>query len=192
MIIMNDSKICSKCKIEKSITEFRKRTGRKSGYASWCKECSDKSIKLWRENNKEKVREYNKTQYKTMSSKEKIKLYLKRDEWGTKNRKRKWCLHTLSNHKRSGYNVIITTNELYNHIKDKEVCDICNKKLNWNNTKLSHDSPTLDRKNNENDIILNNIMILCHRCNTSKGDRTIIEMKEWCKMVLKRFGDKDF
>ena len=32
-------KTCSQCKVEKSVSEFRKRKSRKDGYCSWCKPC---------------------------------------------------------------------------------------------------------------------------------------------------------
>src|SRR5688572_1727942 len=40
---MEISKVCSQCKIEKSLTEFHKDKSRKSGYHSICKTC--KTIK---------------------------------------------------------------------------------------------------------------------------------------------------
>jgi len=47
------SKICSRCKIEKSFSEFHKRKSRKSGLCSFCKECSKLRIKNYIKNNRE-------------------------------------------------------------------------------------------------------------------------------------------
>ncbi|RLC89071.1 MAG: hypothetical protein DRJ03_00510 [Chloroflexi bacterium] len=32
-------KTCSQCRVEKPVSEFRKRKSRKDGYCSWCKLC---------------------------------------------------------------------------------------------------------------------------------------------------------
>lgn len=73
------TKVCSKCWIEKELTEFTKNKGRKDWVRSICKECwkeakriSDKKYyeknkekslatsRKWKENNKEKLKEYKK------------------------------------------------------------------------------------------------------------------------------------
>jgi hypothetical protein len=48
-------KICGKCKIEKPISEFYKRNGRKDGTTGNCKVCSNERCKAYREANKEKI-----------------------------------------------------------------------------------------------------------------------------------------
>jgi hypothetical protein len=70
-----DTKICSKCKIEKTLSEFHKKSTAISGRASHCKECRNvvsrlkyqnntevmkQSAKEYRLNHKEKIREHNK------------------------------------------------------------------------------------------------------------------------------------
>ena len=51
-------KKCTKCGVVKSYELFDKHIGKKDGYASNCKECR----KLYRTNNSEKIREYNKSE----------------------------------------------------------------------------------------------------------------------------------
>ena len=46
-----ESKICTGCKIEKSLNEFYKKSGRKNAKESKCKICRNISIKSYRENN---------------------------------------------------------------------------------------------------------------------------------------------
>ncbi len=50
------NKICSKCKIEKSITEFYKRNNTKNGCQPKCKSCE----RIYTENHKEDIRQYKK------------------------------------------------------------------------------------------------------------------------------------
>lgn len=47
------TKVCSRCKEEKALTEFRVKKGR-------CKLCEKITLKIYRENNRDKVREKNK------------------------------------------------------------------------------------------------------------------------------------
>ena len=54
------TKICSKCKIEKSVFEFNKNSGHTDGYESQCDKCSVLRVKKWRKKNPEKVKEQNK------------------------------------------------------------------------------------------------------------------------------------
>lgn len=49
---MQENKICSRCKENKSVELFYKRSGAK-GYHSLCKDCEKQSTKEWYENNKE-------------------------------------------------------------------------------------------------------------------------------------------
>ena len=50
------TKICSKCKEKKELSEFYKDKYHKDGLHSNCKVCSEKMSKKWRENNPEKVK----------------------------------------------------------------------------------------------------------------------------------------
>ena len=70
-----ETKICSKCKLEKNLSEFRKGRG-KSNRKNYCKPCDDTYNKAlyeknkefrklqvteWNEENPEKVKQYSKT-----------------------------------------------------------------------------------------------------------------------------------
>lgn len=48
-------KTCSRCQTEKPLESFHKRSARKSGYASHCKDCDSLRTKVWREDNPEKA-----------------------------------------------------------------------------------------------------------------------------------------
>lgn len=113
--------------------------------------------------------------------KEKAMIRYKKDP------KRTWCITTLSNHKTSGYKIKITLDELYDYVQDKDYCLICGKELDWSYGDKGrchkHNSPTLDRMNNESYITLDNIQILCRDCNVSKSDKTIEELLLWCEKV---------
>lgn len=52
-----ETKICSKCGIEKPVNEFYKDRRSKDGLRSHCKECHNLSSRKWRSENPEKQRE---------------------------------------------------------------------------------------------------------------------------------------
>jgi hypothetical protein len=57
-------KKCTKCSVEKLLNDFPKcSSGTKDGLASWCRICHNEKNKLWREKNKEYVKEVNNKNY---------------------------------------------------------------------------------------------------------------------------------
>ena len=102
---------------------------------------------------------------------------------------KRWAQLTISNHRTSGYIVNINRSELELIAEDTNVCQLCGQKLNWNNTKTSKNSPSLDRIDNENYLDINNIQIICHRCNVTKGSRTMNEFILYCKRIAKLYGE---
>ena len=54
------TKVCKKCKTEKSLLEFYKRSGTSDGLTSWCKECRKEYQKEYQKNNSEHQKEYKK------------------------------------------------------------------------------------------------------------------------------------
>lgn len=53
------SKICTKCKLIKSVSEYCVNNQLKSGLNSSCKECQSNAFKKYRNSNKKKLKEYN-------------------------------------------------------------------------------------------------------------------------------------
>lgn len=150
------TKICSKCKIEKDITEFWKCKSNKDGLNYYCKKCHRKSAK----------------------------------EWRIKNSIKYWCYGTINGHKRRGYKILFTIKELFLIVKKITHCPICDTKLQFGGRE-NQKSATLDRINNEKILTLNNIQIICHKCNATKQDRTMPELVEWCNQFIKKY-DKEF
>lgn len=100
------TKICSKCKIEKSIIEFHKSS-------SWCKLCKHKDRQLKREANQGKHKEKERLYYET----NKDRILLNQKKYNDKNRE-------LINSKRKIYyrnnkDIIILKNNLYKRNRQK-------------------------------------------------------------------------
>lgn len=69
------TKICSKCKISKNTTEFRKKSKASCGYSSSCKVCDNKRDSIYREYNRKSIQE--KQVLKRLSNPELVKIYNK-------------------------------------------------------------------------------------------------------------------
>ena len=127
--MIKETKICSKCGIEKPINEYRK-----SGkyFRGECKACEKESRKKWRENNKEHIREYAK-QYKEINGEkikqtnkiwrekniDKIKEYEKNNRLKRNEQARKWAKNNrekINAYKRKNY---IKNKEKFKNISSK-------------------------------------------------------------------------
>ncbi len=66
----------------------------------------------------------------------------------------------------------ISTSELIKMAQGAVHCNYCGIELNWSagKGKTRSNSPTLDRKENGTKIDRDSIQILCHRCNSIKGN----------------------
>jgi len=62
-----------------------------------------------------------------------------------------------------------------------ELCPICNCKLKYaGGETVAWHSASLDRRFNDHSKSIDNFWIVCRRCNTTKRDRSMEEMDEWC------------
>lgn len=77
-------KECSKCKSVKQVTEFPKQKTTKDKLSFYCKDCERERLKLWYEENKDKVKEQQKEYY----SKNKDKIYKKSSLWYQENKEK--------------------------------------------------------------------------------------------------------
>jgi hypothetical protein len=177
-------KKCPKCDKIKKVNEFRKNKSARNGLSSQCKACDNQSSAKYRtsDKGKRKISKYRKS--------EKGKEAAKR---GSKKQMavrphRVWATQTLSNHRKRGNEIQITPSKLEMLAKQSTHCQFCGCELAWgygNGYVLN--SPSLDRINNDNTISVDNVQILCIKCNTSKQDRTMDELVSWCKMVVTKF-----
>jgi len=51
------SKICSKCNVIKFVNDFNKRSASNDGYQSKCKVCNVEVIRIWENNNRDRLNE---------------------------------------------------------------------------------------------------------------------------------------
>jgi len=165
---MTSLRVCKGCKRELPISEFYTPA---SGTRYNCKRCESVYSKTYRQMHPGFRRECEK-------------------EYARKNPRRRWAIACLSGHRRRGYVTEITSKELYKMALKTEKCLICETQLDWrlgNKGRMNRNSPTLDRVDNEDVIRIDNIAILCYRCNATKRDRTLREFLDYCNAVIVRF-----
>jgi len=96
-----------------------------------------------------------------------------------------WANGTMGSHKRRGFIVTITRDQLVDIAKKTTHCSICGCKLKWEKHKgMTCDSPTLDRIHNEQELNTDNIWIVCNQCNAMKGETTMKDLINKCKRIL--------
>jgi len=166
-------KICPKCGIEKPISEFYLRNKNSKCVASWCKSCMNKDNRIYYNKNKNSI-----------LMKRKIKI---NDSYHFY-----WAKSTLNKHAKRGYKISLSIKELEKIAKMSLSCPICGAVFDWSygnkNCRLQPNSPTLDRTNNENFLSIDNIMIICYKCNITKQDKTLFEFLQYCKIAIKNIG----
>jgi len=161
---------CYICKKTFSIEDFYKNKSRKDGYDFVCKVCKKKQMKEYHSSGKYKIA------YK---------------KWLKKNPHYSWSKATLKSHKKKDYIINIKPKELSEIAKIVKRCQICNCKLQWNqgnsDGKVKYNSPTLDRINNHRLIDKKEIQIICHKCNTTKSNRSMNDFVKYCKLIVNKF-----
>lgn len=122
-----ETKVCKKCGRELSISEFYVHKEMNDGHLSFCKECVRARVHKHREDNIEKIREYDrnrpnkkerskKFQNSIKSNKEKYKRYsIQKNEWAKKNR-----------YKRNAHNKVKRAIKNGNIVKPCK-CEVCGK-----------------------------------------------------------------
>ena len=85
----------------------------------------------------------------------------------------------------------ISLKELTNMAKSTRCCPICGITLDYSlkKGKIFMNSPSWDRKYNQNILTQENTWIICYKCNTTKHDRTIQEFISYCKTVIKNLEE---
>ena len=95
-----------------------------------------------------------------------------------------WSKRTHCSHKGRFNSINFTVEELYFIAKNSKNCSFCGNDFCWTNTKPLPNSPSLDRLDNNEDLTLDNISIICRKCNTTKLDRSLEEFRDYIIKIL--------
>ena len=145
---MSQTKTCTKCTIEKPVTEFGVASAtKKDGYNSWCKQC---------------CRDSSKRNSKTASG-----IYS-----GIKSRQRYCTKHLPRRHKP----FIISREEFIEWYEKQErrcvYCDVPEEKLDdyFDAYNVRSNRLTIDCVDNDRGYVGGNLVLSCKRCNDTKSD----------------------
>jgi hypothetical protein len=185
-------KICSKCNLEKDDSEFPKRRNR-------CKSCFRQYLKIYRQNNLQKIRESNKRYCQNNSDKmkERYKRYCQNNPEKTKERHKRYRQNN-NNPKKAMWK------RAYQRSKEKqlsfdlqeedihipEICPVLGFALKRSERGTPNDdSPSLDRIFPEKGYVKGNVIVVSHKVNTIKNNATpeeIIAVGEFYKKLIEQ------
>jgi len=162
------TKICSKCGLELSITEFHKDSKGKYGVRKECKQCT--SIRH---------KKYSRDKYKIWQARHEIEgaiIY-----W-----KRRASKMNDKIFKRYGIEEKICGEDLHNKFSSINFCFYCGEIIKHNNCNIEHIIPlSIGGANN-----INNVVFSCGRCNRTKGNKTDIEFFQYIKKIYLKLKEK--
>ena len=116
-----------------------------------------------------------------------------------------WAMATISSHKSKGVTVDISIRDLVDLAVNAKYCPICGRRLELGRGLKKYDKNgylidrpkhedigilSVDRINNEMHMNKDNVMIICRRCNSMKGDRTMHQfIRDIFKMTYNMLGN---
>lgn len=173
-----DTKICGRCKKEKSISEFNKNTKAKDGLGRWCREC---------------LKEYNRERYLNdlENNREKNKIKNKKYRQQYPQRYKDTCKRWRNNHplryllllciRRAKeinlpYDDLSILEQYIKPIYEQGKCECCGKELILDIKNNHEECFSIDKIIPQNGYKANNIAILCLECNRKKSNMTWQEM----------------
>lgn len=168
-------KKCSKCGIEKDISEFpqKKRESQKylSSYNVYCRQCNTERAREWRKNNPNY-----KTSGKVNSIPKEDRILMSAIRARINQAKQRIKKYSLDD-------VILNDMELYNLYKDqKGKCALTGVEMT-----VEKNSPlclSLDKKEPNQSYTLENIQWVCWAANRAKGDLSMIDFIGMCECVV--------
>ena len=177
---MHNCKICTKCGVEKLLSEFGKSgktTG--TGYKSVCKVCLAQRLRNWREANPNKAKEQDKRTY--CNNKEKIKIKNKRRYTNLSlDEKFNQLVNTAS--KRKNIKCFVTVEHLHDvWQKQKGLCAYI--KLPLTSEAHKFNTVSLDRIDSNKDYTIDNIQLVCVPINRMKLDYSEEQFINLCSLV---------
>lgn len=98
------TKICRNCQIHKPLTEYYTHQAMSDGHLNKCKDCVKRRIGKHRENNLERIQEYDRERGRTEKRKQKCRIYQKSHREETDAAKKAW--YQRNRHKRRANSLV--------------------------------------------------------------------------------------
>jgi 5-methylcytosine-specific restriction endonuclease McrA len=171
-------KICCKCKVQKDISEYVCKVGKKGKkwYNNKCRTCRNLDSREWALRNKDKALAKNKENY--LKNKDYYKAYSKL--YSKKYKASGKAGHSILKNraKSKNWSFDLTVDD---YIKiTSEPCSYCNEAV-------SRGVGGIDRVDSSKGYTKDNSVSCCMKCNSGKGTMTVEEYVSHCKKVVQNF-----
>ena len=165
-------KTCSKCKERKPFSDFHKDKYTSDGCRVICKSCVKAHFQAFKQTDGyQKRQKRSREQRQILKAADPVRL---------------WAVDALGNararSKKSGCECSITVEDIMDVVVDR--CPLLDIPLNYNNTKPTAESPTLDRKIPSLGYTKHNIAIISQRANRIKNDASIEDIEKLLKNLV--------
>lgn len=154
---------------------FYKHSSHKDGLQKQCINCRKNFAKIEYSNN----RDYYITHSVKWGDDNPIRKKAHRMIYGIKSRKNKDGIEAdLEN---------INLEYIFGILKDLKFCECCGRKFGYGRGSVSYDSPSIDRFDSDKGYTIDNINIICWRCNNIKNSSTIDDLEmvaRWMKRKI--------
>jgi hypothetical protein len=164
------TKICICCKKELDTSNFTIARARKDGLDKYCKVCK-----------KSKEHGYTKQQRNEIvrASNYRIGYHLK------------WAQRSRYGHTKKGVIFNFSDIDLSKKAHDTPNCVMCGKPFVWDFGRghVRHDSPTLDNTDLNCNPTIDQVQIICMKCNVTKQNRTMSEFVQYCSDIATKYKD---
>lgn len=176
-------KRCKKCGQTKDIEEFVKSKPCVDGFAGTCRACQSLYSKKWKRMNSARYAPRRRESYRLRHAEERVRVRKnKEEEEPFRERARRIRRGMQNSVKKRGIRFdkeFFTTVHLVQMLKDASFCPCCGTKFEISDFDIDHKNqrPTADRIDNTKGYIEGNVAIICWRCNSVKGDATLLEVR---------------
>lgn len=170
----SNSKICNKCKQDLPSEAFSEDKSRPDGRKSWCRSCVARRY------------HFKKLEEGWLDNRNKVVASLRKRK-KAEDPHLQWAKDALRNAKRRSRHKNLEFTLVLDDVLEllAPFCPLLGVVLNYGSTKLSDDSPTLDRLDSSLGYTKKNILVVSHRANRIKSDSTLDELQLLIKNLLR-------
>lgn len=178
-------KVCTKCGVKKTLSEFNKEKRAKDGHRYACRDCDKKRMedylsRIGEEGRKERAAKQRKKRRENPMADRAYQIKYRRTH-AAKNLIR----HARRRAEKKGIPFDLDKHEAEVQARiDKGRCEMTGTKLSLINGR-THDSPSIDRINPEKGYTIGNIRIVCHLMNCALGDWGEEKLREVMNLWIK-------
>lgn len=185
------TKVCTRCRTEKSLSEFYVHKQGYLGKRAKCKICQKESNKPWVKTNAARVAEFSR-RWRTENP-EKLEIsQIKYLETAAGRAKSLW--HAAHQRRPEGFTL---TKEYVVHGVERGTCpisgfqfDLSARYRSRSNKSRNPYAPSLDRLDNSKGYSDENVIVVCSQVNMMRGEMSYDELMHFCRSILSFAGDE--